>query len=98
MHQGPDSQSGCRQDRRHTLQYDLAWRTLQDDTARASPSVRSQLGDSLKSALSYTFRTGAFDDPTFPLSGYGLRCAQCQYVCIVLYRFVLFCVCGFFVV
>ena len=68
-----DGACTCRQDRRHTLQYDLAWRTLVDDTMRASPSVREQLGDSLKSSLSYTFRTGEFDDPTFPLRGYGLR-------------------------
>ena len=55
------------------MQYDLAWRSMGDESARASPSVRAQLGESLKSALTYTFRTGAFDDPTFPLSGYGLR-------------------------
>ena len=76
-----DSAPNRRQDRRHTLQYDLAWRTLNDDTMRASPSVRDQLGESLKSALTYTFRTGAFDDPTFPLSGYGLRWGSALHAC-----------------
>ena len=41
----------------------------------ASPSVRVQLGDSLKSALSYTFRTGTYDEAVFPLYGRGFRCS-----------------------
>ena len=63
-----------RLDRRHMLQYEVAWRTLDDPASTCSPAVRAQLGDSLKSALTYTFRTGAYDDDVFPLSGRGFRC------------------------
>ena len=36
--------------------------------------MRAQLGDSLKSALRYSFQHDTFDDPFFPLRGFGLRC------------------------
>ena len=56
------------------MTYDLAWRHLFDANHRASESVRKQLGDQLKSALSYTFRRATLDDPNYPLHGWAFRC------------------------
>ncbi len=58
----------------HGVTYDLAWRHLFDANHRASESVRKQLGDQLKSALSYTFRRATLDDPSYPLHVWAFRC------------------------
>ncbi|KAK9833542.1 hypothetical protein WJX81_003706 [Elliptochloris bilobata] len=41
------------QEGEHAVAYELAWRTLTDPSRRASLPVRQQLGDHLKSAVSY---------------------------------------------
>ena len=57
----------------HTLSYELGWRHLTDPSRLASPSVKHQLGHSLKSAVRYIWRHDTFDDPIFPTQGFGLR-------------------------
>lgn len=66
---------GDSEDQRHSLSYELAWRTLADPSHKCSPGVRAQLGGSLKSALRYVLRQETLDDPFFPLSGYSVRYA-----------------------
>lgn len=44
------------EDGRHALSYELSWRRLAAPKRAASRAVLSQLGDSLKSAIKYTFR------------------------------------------
>lgn len=46
----------CSEDGRHALSYELGWRRLAAPKRAASRAVLSQLGDSLKSAVKYTFR------------------------------------------
>jgi len=66
------------QDGRHAVAYELAWRTLVDPSRRASLPVRQQLGDHLKSAVSYALQrdtreldaNGIFDAGTL------LKCAS----------------------
>jgi len=66
------------QDGRHAVAYELAWRALEDPSRRASLPVRQQLGDHLKSAVSYALQrdtreldaNGIFD------AGSLLKCAS----------------------
>lgn len=55
--------------------YDNSWRQLTGLAAGASPAVRADAGDSLKSALSYSFVRDRRDNPMLPQSGYLLRSA-----------------------
>jgi hypothetical protein len=59
----------CRDDGRHVLAYELAWRRLVNPTCLASRPVVTQLGDQLKSAVSYTFKTNTYDNPEEPTHG-----------------------------
>ena len=63
------------EDGRHAVAYELAWRTLADPSQRASVPVRRQLGDHLKSAVSYALhrdtRASGYDG--FYTSGSVLR-------------------------
>ncbi|GAB1316184.1 Sorting assembly machinery 50 kDa subunit [Madurella fahalii] len=57
----------------HTLSYSTAWRQLTNLSATASPTVRADAGDSLKSSLTHTFTRDRRDNPTLPQSGYLVR-------------------------
>lgn len=57
----------------HTLSYSTAWRQLTNLSVNASPTVRADAGDSLKSSLSHTFTRDRRDNPTLPQSGYLVR-------------------------
>lgn len=57
----------------HVLTYTAAWRQLTGLTGTASPTVRADAGDSLKSALSHTFTRDRRDSATLPQRGYLLR-------------------------
>lgn len=61
------------EDGRHALSYELGWRRLAAPKRAASRAVLSQLGDSLKSAIKYTFRDDTYDNATYPTSGWGVR-------------------------
>lgn len=57
----------------HALAYSSAWRQLTGLSATASPTVRADAGDSLKSSISYNFTRDRRDNPILPQSGYLLR-------------------------
>ncbi|KAK4223742.1 surface antigen-domain-containing protein [Podospora fimiseda] len=57
----------------HTLTYSSIWRQLTDLYPTASPTVRADAGDSLKSSLTHTFTRDRRDNPMLPQSGYLLR-------------------------
>lgn len=57
----------------HSLAYSGAWRQLTGLGAAASPTVRADAGDSVKSALAYTFTRDRRDVPMLPQSGYLLK-------------------------
>lgn len=46
----------CRDDLRHSVTYELGWRTLTDPSRRAAREVQQHFGHSLKSSVIYTFR------------------------------------------
>lgn len=55
--------------------YSGTWRQLTGLAASASPTVRGDAGDSVKSALSYLFVRDRRDNPMLPQSGYLLKAA-----------------------
>ncbi|KAL2265954.1 hypothetical protein VTJ83DRAFT_5306 [Remersonia thermophila] len=57
----------------HTLSYASVWRQLTGLSATASPTVRADAGDSLKSAVTHTFVRDRRDNPMLPQSGYLFR-------------------------
>ncbi|KAL2149212.1 hypothetical protein VTH82DRAFT_8560 [Thermothelomyces myriococcoides] len=57
----------------HTFAYTSAWRQLTGLAAAASPTVRADAGDSLKSSLSHTYTRDRRDNPMLPQSGYLFR-------------------------
>ena len=57
----------------HSVAYGSAWRQLTGLGAGASPSVRRDAGDSLKSSLSHTFTRDRRDNALLPQSGYLVR-------------------------
>jgi outer membrane protein insertion porin family len=57
----------------HAVAYSGVWRQLTGLAATASPTVRADAGDSLKSSLTHTFTRDRRDSPTLPQSGYLLR-------------------------
>ncbi|KAK1782366.1 surface antigen-domain-containing protein [Copromyces sp. CBS 386.78] len=57
----------------HVLGYSGVWRQLTGLTASASPTVRADAGDSLKSSITHTFTRDRRDNPTLPQTGYLLR-------------------------
>lgn len=57
----------------HNLAYSGTWRQITGLSAAASPTVRADAGDSMKSAVSYTFTRDRRDNPMLPQSGYLVR-------------------------
>lgn len=60
---------------RFQLGYSGTWRQLTGLAANASPTVRGDAGNSVKSALSYLFVRDRRDNPQLPQSGYLLKAA-----------------------
>lgn len=61
---------------RHQFGYTGAWRQITGLAEKASPTVRGDAGDSVKSALSYLFQRERRDNPMLPQSGYMLKAAS----------------------
>ncbi|KAM0327468.1 hypothetical protein ACHAQA_005756 [Verticillium albo-atrum] len=57
----------------HSIEYTALWRQLTSLGPSASPTVRADAGDSLKSALRHIFRRDTRDNPQLPQSGYHIR-------------------------
>lgn len=57
----------------HNLAYSGAWRQITGLSASASPTVRADAGDSMKSSLTYTFTRDRRDNPMLPQSGYLVK-------------------------
>jgi outer membrane protein insertion porin family len=57
----------------HAVAYSTAWRQLTGLAATASPTVRADAGDSLKSSVAHTFTRDRRDNPMLPQNGYLLR-------------------------
>lgn len=57
----------------HTLAYSGVWRQLTGLAATASPTVRADAGDSLKSSIQHTYTRDRRNNPMLPQSGYLLR-------------------------
>ncbi|KAI1863222.1 uncharacterized protein JN550_009748 [Neoarthrinium moseri] len=60
---------------RYQVGYTGAWRQLTGLGERASPTVRGDAGDSVKSALSCSFSRDRRDNPMLPQSGYLIKTA-----------------------
>lgn len=58
---------------RHELGYSGNWRQITGLAASASPTVRSDAGDSVKSSISHTYINEKRNDPLLPSSGYLLK-------------------------
>ncbi|KAK6189401.1 Ubiquitin-conjugating enzyme E2 6 [Pestalotiopsis sp. IQ-011] len=61
---------------RYQLGYTGAWRQVTGLGDRASPTVRGDAGDSVKSAISYLFTRDRRDNPMLPQSGYLIKTAS----------------------
>ncbi|KAK3503854.1 mitochondrial outer membrane beta-barrel protein Tob55 [Neurospora crassa] len=59
----------------HALTYSGVWRQLTGLSASASPTVRADAGDSLKSSITHTFTRDRRDNPMLPQAGYLVRTA-----------------------
>ncbi|KAH7375515.1 surface antigen [Plectosphaerella cucumerina] len=57
----------------HSLEYTGMWRQVTGLAGHASPTVRADAGDSVKSAFRHIYRREARDNPQLPQSGYHLR-------------------------
>lgn len=57
----------------HALDYSTAWRQVTGLAATASPTVRGDAGDSVKSAITHTYSRDRRDNPLLPQSGYLIR-------------------------
>lgn len=57
----------------HSVEYSGAWRQITGLSEGASPTVRRDAGDSIKSAIKHTFYRERRDNPQLPQSGYMLR-------------------------
>lgn len=58
---------------RYQVGYSGTWRQLTGLAATASPTVRGDAGDSVKSALTYLFQRERRDNPMLPQSGYMVK-------------------------
>lgn len=58
---------------KYSVEYGAAWRQVTGLGAGASPSVRGDAGDSIKSAIKTTFYRERRDNPQLPQSGYMVR-------------------------
>ncbi|KAL5606459.1 hypothetical protein BROUX41_002870 [Berkeleyomyces rouxiae] len=59
----------------HSVEYTSMWRQITGLGPRASPTVRHDSGDSLKTAIKHTFSRERRDNPNLPQSGYHVRSA-----------------------
>ncbi|KAH7311642.1 outer membrane protein [Stachybotrys elegans] len=57
----------------HSIEYSGTWRQITGLAATASPTVRTDAGDSIKSAIKYTHIRERRDNPQLPQSGYMVR-------------------------
>ncbi|QPG94302.1 hypothetical protein C2857_005648 [Epichloe festucae Fl1] len=57
----------------HSVEYFGAWRQITGLGQTASPTVRRDAGDTIKSAIKHTFYRERRDNPQLPQSGYMLR-------------------------
>lgn len=57
----------------HTVSYSHVWRQLTGLADVASPTVRADAGDSLKSSITHTFTRDRRDNPMLPQNGYLIR-------------------------
>lgn len=57
----------------HSVEYLGLWRQITGLAAAASPAVRQDAGDSVKSAIRHTFYRERRDNPQLPQSGYMVR-------------------------
>ncbi|KAK2591159.1 hypothetical protein QQS21_011153 [Conoideocrella luteorostrata] len=57
----------------HSVEYSGAWRQVTGLGQVASPTVRQDAGDTIKSAIKHTFYRERRDNPQLPQSGYMLR-------------------------
>lgn len=57
----------------HNLAYSGTWRQITGLSAAASPTVRADAGDSMKSSISYTFTRERRDNPMLPQRGYLVK-------------------------
>lgn len=60
----------------HTVSYLQAWRQLTGLTSTASPTIRADAGDSVKSSLSHVFTRDRRDNPMLPQNGYLLKASS----------------------
>ncbi|KAI0441586.1 outer membrane protein, OMP85 family [Xylaria telfairii] len=58
---------------RYQVNYSGTWRQLTGLAATASPTVRGDAGDSVKSAITYLFQRERRDNPMLPQSGYMMK-------------------------
>jgi outer membrane protein insertion porin family len=58
---------------RHQVAYTGAWRQITNLAAGASPTVRNDAGDSVKSSISHTWTSDRRDHPLLPSRGYLLK-------------------------
>ncbi|KAI1821449.1 outer membrane protein, OMP85 family [Xylaria intraflava] len=58
---------------RYQLGYSGIWRQLTGLSATASPTIRGDAGDSVKSAISYLFQRERRDNPLLPQRGYMIK-------------------------
>lgn len=59
----------------HSIEYMGAWRQITGLASTASPTVRGDAGDSVKSAIKHIYRRERRDNPQLPQNGYMLRSA-----------------------
>lgn len=57
----------------HNLAYSGTWRQITGLSAAASPTVRADAGDSMKSSVTYSFTRERRDNPMLPQSGYLVK-------------------------
>ncbi|KAK7220787.1 hypothetical protein V2G26_008790 [Clonostachys chloroleuca] len=57
----------------HSVEYNGAWRQVTGLGAGASPTIRADAGDTIKSAIKHTFYRERRDNPQLPQSGYVIR-------------------------
>jgi outer membrane protein insertion porin family len=70
---GTEGYNGAPPADRHTVAYSHVWRQVTGLAEAASPTVRADAGDSLKSSLTHTFTRDRRDNPMLPQSGYLVR-------------------------
>lgn len=70
-----------RDDLRHSITYELGWRTLTDPSRRAAREVQRHFGHALKSSVIYTFRHSHWPTGFVSRGGHAWRCGPCLLLC-----------------